>query len=85
MQLSQDPPPADGARIVYASIHDTLITLNKWYTVRVTIPSSHLERVMTSPEVERCIEYTIPILEHTDNIEVVHPAIWTELAPLPTA
>ena len=24
-----------------------------WYCVWVTIPSSHLERVMTSPEVER--------------------------------
>ena len=23
-----------------------------WYRIRVTIPSSHLERVMTSPEVE---------------------------------
>lgn len=26
---------------------------NSWYCVWVTIPSSHLERVMTSPEVER--------------------------------
>ena len=27
-----------------------------WYRIRVTIPSSHLERVMTSPEVE-CDEF----------------------------
>jgi hypothetical protein len=26
--------------------------MNCWYRIRVTIPSSHLERVMTSPEVE---------------------------------
>jgi hypothetical protein len=26
-----------------------------WYCVRVSSPSSHLERVMTSPEVERSI------------------------------
>ena len=30
-----------------------LLSDNKfWYRIRVTIPSSHLERVMTSPEVE---------------------------------
>ena len=29
------------------------IILFLWYCVWVTIPSSHLERVMTSPEVER--------------------------------
>ena len=31
-----------------------------WYCVWVTIPSSHLERVMTSPEVERS-KFLVPL------------------------
>ncbi len=47
MQLYQDQSPATLTRIVYASIHDTLITLNKWYTIGESNPSLRRERALS--------------------------------------